>query len=183
MTIPFDLDGELQRKADFIIQHSTISRNALTIADPNQLRTVSEPADRVRTITETTCISQSNQNVANGINHKADIHVIYGKELEQEPEMLFVNGLAPPGIDKSVSSQGGVESEFTEEIAGTTRERIKQSSRWTSSRRKFGYEETANQNYLRWTFFWKKRTKLNSRWRSDCKELISRWIIIALRIL
>ena len=126
---PFVLDGELQRKADFIIQHSTISRHTLTIADPDQLRTVTEPADqlrtvtepahRVRTITETAdpgpvrlipVSANQNQNVENGINHKADIRVISGKELEQEPEMLFVNGLAPPDFDKSVSCRGGVES-------------------------------------------------------------------------
>lgn len=121
---PFVLDGELQRKADFILQHSTISRRTLTIADPDQLRTATETADYVRTITETADPGRAqlihaslnhDQSAVNGFNYKADIRDVSGKEREQEAEVLYVGGLASPGGGGSVSQRGGRERGFTVE--------------------------------------------------------------------
>jgi hypothetical protein len=44
---PFDSEGELHKKADYIIRHSTISRTTIIIADPDAEQSELEDVDNV----------------------------------------------------------------------------------------------------------------------------------------
>jgi len=68
---PFHVDGELRRKADFIITHSRISRTELIIADPDHVDDDGSAASAASSISNRVGSGQELKPVADSIEDMA----------------------------------------------------------------------------------------------------------------